>query len=292
MVNAVRVTAPDPDEPDDPEEPPVEDDDEEEFTPDETTSVTGSKIWNDLDNLYNTRPESITVRLYADGEEYAVQTVTAQSEWTYEFTDLPTHNADGTEKRYTVSEDAVTGYDTTLIPEAGDGELSYRWDIQNDLQQYTLTVRYWYNEVGGRTAAPTVTGTYYYGQSYYVASPRISGYTSNPSEVSGVITGDVVRDVIYTAIDYTLTIYYVFEDGTTAAPTYTDVLHIYDDYSVASPTLEGYVASRRVVSGTMPARDVVYTVIYVPETVTVEIDEYGVPLNIGSVVMNVGDCFE
>ena len=292
VVNAVRVTAPDPDEPDDPEEPPVEDDDEEEFTPDETTSVTGSKIWNDLDNLYNTRPESITVRLYADGEEYAVQTVTAQSEWTYEFTDLPTHNADGTEKRYTVSEDAVTGYDTTLIPEAGDGELSYRWDIQNDLQQYTLTVRYWYNEVGGRTAAPTVTGTYYYGQSYYVASPRISGYTSNPSEVSGVITGDVVRDVIYTAIDYTLTIYYVFEDGTTAAPTYTDVLHIYDDYSVASPTLEGYVASRRVVSGTMPARDVVYTVIYVPETVTVEIDEYGVPLNIGSVVMNVGDCFE
>ena len=153
-------------------------------------------------------------------------------------------------------------------------------------------MRYWYNEVGGRTAAPTVTGTYYYGQSYSVVSPRIPGYTSNPSEVSGVITGDVVRDVIYTAIDYTLTIYYVYEDGTTAAPTYTEVLNVNDDYYVVSPVLEGYVASRLVVSGTMPANNVVYTVIYVPETETVEIDRDGVSLNIGSVVMNAGDCFE
>ena len=42
----------------------------------------------------------------------------------------------------------------------------------------------------------------------------------------------------------------------------------------------------------MPARDMVYTVIYVPEAEIVTIDEYGVPLNIGNVVMNVGDCFE
>ena len=292
VVNTASVTAPDPDDPDDPDEPPVEDEDEEEFTPDVTTEVTGSKIWNDLDNLYNTRPDSITVRLYADGAEYAVQTVTAASGWTYAFTGLPVHNADGTEIRYTVTEDAVTGYDTTLIPVGGDENASYEWEIQNDLQQYTLTVRYWYNEVGGRTAAPTVTGTYYYGQSYSVVSPRIPGYTSNPSVVSGVITGDVVRDVIYTAIDYTLTIYYVYEDGTTAAPTYTEVLNVNDDYYVVSPVLEGYVASRLVVSGTMPANNVVYTVIYVPETETVEIDRDGVSLNIGSVVMNVGDCFE
>ena len=289
VVNTASVTAPDPD---DPDKPPVEDEDEAEFTPDVTTEVIGSKIWNDLENLYNTRPDSITVRLYADGAEYAVQTVTAGSGWTFAFTGLPAHNADGTEIRYTVTEDAVTGYDATLIPAGGDENASCEWEIQNDLQQYTLTVRYWYDEVGGRTAAPTVTGTYYYGQSYSVTSPSIPGYTSNPSVVSGVITGDVVRDVIYTAIDYTLTIYYVYEDGTTAALTYTEVLNVNDDYYVVSPVLEGYVASRRVVSGTMPANNVVYTVIYVPETETVEIDRDGVSLNIGSVVMNAGDCFE
>ncbi len=136
VVNTASVTAPDPD---DPNKPPVEDEDEEEFTPDVTTEVTGSKIWNDLENLYNTRPDSITVRLYADGAEYAVQTVTAGSGWTFAFTGLPAHNADGTEIRYTVTEDAVTGYDTTLIPAGGDENASCEWEIQNDLQQYTLT---------------------------------------------------------------------------------------------------------------------------------------------------------
>jgi len=40
----------------------------------------------------------------------------------------------------------------------------------------------------------------------------------------------------------------------------------------------------------MPGRDLKYTVIYVPETVIIE--DYGVPLDLGNVVMNVGDCFE
>ena len=95
-----------------------------------TTEVTGSKIWNDLENLYNTRPDSITVRLYADGAEYAVQTVTAGIGWTFAFTGLPAHNADGTEIRYTVTEDAVTGYDATLIPAGGDENASCEWEIQ------------------------------------------------------------------------------------------------------------------------------------------------------------------
>ena len=50
--------------------------------------------------------------------------------------------------------------------------------------------------------------------------------------------------------------------------------------------------SRTVISGTMPGRNMVYTVIYVPDTVDIVIDEYGVPLGIGNVEMNVGDCFE
>ena len=61
---------------------------------------------------------------------------------------------------------------------------------------------------------------------------------------------------------------------------------------MVSPALDGYTASRGVISGRMGGRDLVYTVIYVPDTVEVIIDEYGVPLGIGNVEMNVGDCFE
>ena len=42
----------------------------------------------------------------------------------------------------------------------------------------------------------------------------------------------------------------------------------------------------------MAGRNMVYTVIYVPGETTVIINEYGVPLGIGNVEMNVGDCFE
>ena len=56
--------------------------------------------------------------------------------------------------------------------------------------------------------------------------------------------------------------------------------------------IPGYTASRASVTGRMPARNLRYTVIYVPDTTDLLIDEYGVPLNIGNVTMNVGDCFE
>ena len=57
----------------------------------ETTEVKGSKTWNDADNQDGKRPESITVRLLANGEEKDSQTVTADENgnWTYSFEKLP-----------------------------------------------------------------------------------------------------------------------------------------------------------------------------------------------------------
>lgn len=87
----------------------------------ETTEVKGSKTWNDADNQDGKRPESITVRLLANGEEKDSQTVTADENgnWTYSFEKLPKYEA-GKEIVYTVTEDAVadytseiTGYDIT-----------------------------------------------------------------------------------------------------------------------------------------------------------------------------------
>ena len=128
IVNRAYAVAPDPT--GDPDKPDVGDGDEEPFTPDKATAMSGEKIWNDQGDAYGMRPQAITVRLYADGEEYAVQTVTARDDWAYAFTGLPTHHADGTAIRYTIAEDAVAGYDTTYI--AVDGS---HWNIRNDLRQ-------------------------------------------------------------------------------------------------------------------------------------------------------------
>ena len=81
----------------------------------ETTSITVTKTWDDADNQDGKRPESITVRLLANGEEKDSQTVTADENgnWTYSFEKLPKYEA-GKEILYTVTEDAVADYTTEI----------------------------------------------------------------------------------------------------------------------------------------------------------------------------------
>lgn len=77
----------------------------------ETTSVSGSKTWNDDGNRDRKRPESITINLLADGVEKSETTVKADNDglWTYAFTDLPKY-ANGQLIKYTVTEDPVNDY--------------------------------------------------------------------------------------------------------------------------------------------------------------------------------------
>ena len=81
----------------------------------ETTEVSGTKNWNDAEDQDGKRPESITVRLLANGVEKDSQTVKADEagSWTYKFTDLPKYEA-GEEIVYTVTEDAVPDYTTEI----------------------------------------------------------------------------------------------------------------------------------------------------------------------------------
>ena len=108
----------------------------------ETTEVKGSKTWNDADNQDGKRPESITVRLLANGEEKDSQTVTADENgnWTYSFEKLPKYEA-GKEILYTVTEDAVadytteiTGYDITnsYAPEKTSVTVTKSWADNDD----------------------------------------------------------------------------------------------------------------------------------------------------------------
>lgn len=73
--------------------------------------ITGTKTWQDNDDAAGLRPESIVVYLLRDGEKIAEQTVTADTDWTYTFTELPDIDvATGDAFTYTVSEQMVSGY--------------------------------------------------------------------------------------------------------------------------------------------------------------------------------------
>ncbi|WP_455391354.1 Cna B-type domain-containing protein [Frisingicoccus sp.] len=81
----------------------------------ETTSVAGSKTWDDANNQDGKRPASITIRLHADGKEIEHKEVKADANgnWSWSFENLA-KNQDGKAIVYTVTEDSVEGYTPTI----------------------------------------------------------------------------------------------------------------------------------------------------------------------------------
>ena len=79
----------------------------------EKTSVSGTKTWKDNNNQDGIRPSSITVNLLANGQQVASKTVSASDNWQYSFDNLAAY-ANGQKITYTVTEDAVAGYTSTV----------------------------------------------------------------------------------------------------------------------------------------------------------------------------------
>ena len=131
---------------------------------------------------------------------------------------------------------------------------------------------------------------------YVWLEPDVPGYTqTSTTTANGVTTVVNTRNAEAPRGDYRLTINYRFTNGRQAAPSYSTILQEGTDYSVTSPTVSGYRVLTRVVTGTMPGRDVELTVLYVPTNTPddfVIIDEYGTPLGVNGVYINTGDCFE
>ena len=82
--------------------------------PDEVTSKTVTKVWDDSNNQDGIRPDSIEVELLANGKETGNKVnLSEENNWTYEFTNLPKYT-DNKEINYTVKETTkVDGYTTT-----------------------------------------------------------------------------------------------------------------------------------------------------------------------------------
>ena len=79
----------------------------------EVTEVAVKKIWDDKENKDGLRPDKVTVRLLADGQEVAVKEITATDNWQASFTDLPVYK-EGKKIAYTITEDPVAGYTATI----------------------------------------------------------------------------------------------------------------------------------------------------------------------------------
>ncbi len=81
------------------------------------------KKWDDDNDRDRKRPNSVTVRLYANGKpEGKTLTLDENNKWEGEFGDIPYSDANGDKINYTIKEDSVTGYNDILTaPSYQDG---------------------------------------------------------------------------------------------------------------------------------------------------------------------------
>ena len=271
---------------------------EEPIPVDEAKSVSGRKIWNDLENRYNTRTESVTVNLMRKAgqngaaEQYKTATVDQSTGWRYGFDHLPAHDMQNNEFFYWVEEAPITGYEPTY--EVKDDS---HCDIVNNLQTYTLTIHYWQHKLGDtkmEQAFPDYVATLYYKQPYDVESPEREGIIlddMSQARISGTMpVHDLVIDVYYHRIAYRLTIHYIYQDGTMAHEDYTWTYWFNSTYNVPSPIIPGFTPSIDVIAGRMPSHGLELTVVYVGDGEIVIPDE-DTSLGFKS-YLNAGECFE
>ena len=179
----------------------------------ETTSITGTKTWDDADNQDGKRPESIVVNLLANGEIAASQTVKADEagNWTYTFKDLPKY-ANGKEITYTVTEEAVEGYETsvdgfnitnTYTTETTEVKGSKTWndaDNQDGKRPESITVRLLANgeEKDSQTVTADENGNWTY------SFEKLPKYEAG-KEIVYTVTEDAVADYTTEITGYDIT---------------------------------------------------------------------------------------
>ena len=109
-----------------------------------TTSISVTKSWDDMDDKFGLRPESITVQLYttdANGENLTAVTgktltLTANNSWKGAFADLPQFNKDGSAIYYTVAEVNASDRYTSTVAKDNNGNFT----ITNTLKTGDLVI--------------------------------------------------------------------------------------------------------------------------------------------------------
>src|SRR5690625_1830101 len=77
-------------------------------------TISGEKIWKEADNGKKYRPDSITVNVITDNLCVASTEVGEESNWNYEFKNLPMYDSTGKEIEYKIEEVKVPGYKSEI----------------------------------------------------------------------------------------------------------------------------------------------------------------------------------
>lgn len=144
--------------------------------------------------------------------------------------------------------------------------ISSKVDTSND---HTVTIKYLYED--GSEAAPTYQNTLHKGETYAVDSPVIENHKPDTDKISGTVQDSDVEYIVYyisttpptpEITKHTVTIKYIYEDGTPAAESVVRELEEGSEYDVTSPDITDYTPDQTKVSGTIGTEDIEHVVVY------------------------------
>lgn len=110
------------------------------------TKVSFQKTWADNDDQDGKRPDSITVNLLADGTKVDSMTVTADTNYGGTFDKLPKFE-NGIEIVYTLTEEPVEGYTTSITGSSADGFVITN---THEIEKTELSVKKVWNDFGNQ----------------------------------------------------------------------------------------------------------------------------------------------
>lgn len=154
--------------------------------------------------------------------------------------------------------DLYTGSDNLPFNEA---PIVQPIDLQTDFQ---------YED--GSIAAKSGSITCYEDDYFLIEAPSITGYEADTRTLVGICrAGENIR-VIYRLGSYTLTVRYLYPDGSEASENYVSSYRFGDTYSIPSPMVSGYLPANTILEGIMAGEDTVLTVYYSAELTDPDVD--------------------
>ena len=240
----------------------------EKNTPDEENpegnplNIPVMKTWVDNDDRDGNRPGSVTVRVLANGQQVASAVLTAANGWSHVFEDLPRTDDQKQPITYTITEDPVPMYETTVNgssvinvykPEVTSATVMKVWDDNNNAAGLRPASIYATLSDGTRTVATVVL-------------TEANGWSATVDNLPTVINGAPAQ---YSWKEQEVLGYQKAGTQTTGnITTFTNKL-----YQRPTPP-----------PGTKGPKT--------PGTPFLIIEDYGTPLGVEIIINHVGDCFD
>ena len=217
--------------------------------PDERTSVTVNKQWNDAGHE-DKRPASITLQVKGNGQTYEKE-VTASDNWSYTFNDLPKYDANGDEIQYTVDEKSTNSEFYVKSLDQNNNTVINTFKVPDDTVNVTVN-KVWVDNnnankkrpasvilqvkngdqvvtsqpVTAENAQDENTWTYTFKLAKYDANGEVINYVVDEADLSGIDAtyyqktdvNQATRTVTNTIKPADLVVHYYIEDSTDPVP--------------------------------------------------------------------------